>query len=755
MSRIGGVLARIKKSCEGLRVHIDDVVSEYDRTRTGKLSVVHLQRAFSKYGIRIGTQDLQDIELEFKHSDGVISLEPFVSAVDRSDSTYTLNPHPEVTKELNTIDQELAVEQRTIWDCLHEFGRITHGCMAAGDFVRALGSTPHSRAVADAFASKTTGLILIAEIENAIKVARKNVQREEKPPKPDQVVSAIEQIVRRNVDARSGFLAHDRLKRGRIIPETFAMLVSTFSGVQMVPSDIKVVTDYYTVDGLADYVTFCSDIEKALNVVKPAPRPVVSQYDVSKLMNTLRTTFIERRISVRSLFPANGTGKIAKYAFETIVRQARSILTAAEVTAISSAFAAGSNEVDYEKFINALEVRRIAATTSVVATREKIKAALAEQRVALKQVFVRFDRRGTGDLARNHLILALQQRGISLANNEVDDLLRAYPGTAPDRLDIKTFCDAVDPEPLVPDTTAATVPVPTTPRSLPRAVPAAHVLDLVVRIGGYAKSVGVDLLQEFYRIDRLRRGAVTEAQWRSVLTLICTRLTEPELATVFRQYVVDGAFDYNSFCRDTHEDQPSISTDPPELDDVLRMCKALITSKMTTVDVLFRRYDPTRTGLIAVASLPKAFTDLGLLLSAAQIEALQRAFGDQRGRDRFNYFAFDRRLRDVVVRRADHETTLFKGYIEEHYRGILASLLIELREKLRARPRGRRTFLAKTNQETITQADLLAALDEAGVVLLKEQIEALTVGYRLQGTDLIDCARFVRDIENAAIIGTG
>jgi hypothetical protein len=72
----------------------------------------------------------------------------------------------------------------------------------------------------------------------------------------------------------------------------------------------------------------------------------------------------------------------------------------------------------------------------------------------------------------------------------------------------------------------------------------------------------------------------------------------------------------------------------------------------------------------------------------------------------------------------------------------------DLRQKLRVRPRTWRRLSATARQGTISEADLIAALDEGGIVLKREQIESVIHCYGVPQTRDIDFARFSRDIEN-------
>jgi hypothetical protein len=296
MSRVAEVLTRIKKASEVCGLPISDLVCEYDRGRSGRISLSQLQRAFSALGLRLPPQDLQDLAIEYKSGDG-ISISALLSAVDQSKSSRPLNPHPEVADDLLAISHELSVHHQTLAD---RMPRRNLGSVCPDDFVRGLGPTPAVRRVAVAFS--TGGDISLAEVEFAMKSAQKSVKPPAAKPKPEQVLRAIEHIVRFNVDARAGFEASDRHRRGKLAVHVFAMILSTLSGIQMPPPDIEVVAQYYSEGGEADYLAMLQDIEAAQKKVKEAAAPEPREFDIAKLLETLRRVFVERRIVPREVF---------------------------------------------------------------------------------------------------------------------------------------------------------------------------------------------------------------------------------------------------------------------------------------------------------------------------------------------------------------------------------------------------------------------------------------------------------------------
>jgi Ca2+-binding EF-hand superfamily protein len=738
MSRIVDVLTRIKKACQVCGLPISDLLSEYDRGRTGQISLSQLQRAFSTLGLRLRPQDFQDLTIEYKSGDG-LSISSLVSAVDQSETSRPPNPHPELAADLLAISHELSLHHHTLAD---RMPRRNLGSVSSDDFVRGLGATPGVHRVAAAFS--TGGNISLGEVEFAVKSAQKSAKPPPAKPKPEQVLRAIDHIVRFNVDARAGFEASDRHRRGKLAPHVFTMILSTFSGIQMSPGDIQVVTQHYSEGGEADYAAMLRDIEAVQGEVRAAATSEPAAFDVAKLLETLRRVFVERRLTPRDVFH----GRMTKYAFEKLLRLTVPLLTAAEVSAVAANFATGS-EVDCDAFAATFDVLQ-KSESQLPTIIETIKATLAQKKLRVRPRLIRFDRMGTGEVFLTQFAVALQNSGVALGGPQLEELLRAFPGSARNTLNIAAFCDATEPESAANEPPQAQ-PEPSSPRQI--ASPSGNAWAVVSRVVKCARNRRVDLASEFRRADRLRHGRVNDTHFRAVMAgsgITSGGVTEAELRTLFSEYLTDGEFDYVSFCRDS--DQPEFATTPPsdDLDVALRKCKAMMGSKMVTADSLFQRYDRSGNGEVPIATLRKAFVDLGLLLAPSEIDALTAAFASG---DRFRYRDFDRHLSVVVVPREQYEPTLFREYTQEEAARILSGARTELREKLRVRPRSWRRLLEKLRQGKVSENDFLAVLDESGVVLLKEQIEALLNYYRVPGTRDIDILRFSQEIENSHLIG--
>jgi predicted metal-dependent hydrolase len=118
-----------------------------------------------------------------------------------------------------------------------------------------------------------------------------------------------------------------------------------------------------------------------------------------------------------------------------------------------------------------------------------------------------------------------------------------------------------------------------------------------------------------------------------------------------------------------------------------------------------------------------------------------------------NCTEFKRRLQALVLPREEHQPTLYRAWTEEEYQRVLSGVKTELREKLHVRPRAFRRVMAKVRQGVVTETEFLQAIEHAGVVLRKEQVDALIQCYRIPDTRNIDFIRFTQEIEKMDLLG--
>jgi Ca2+-binding EF-hand superfamily protein len=369
---------------------------------------------------------------------------------------------------------------------------------------------------------------------------------------------------------------------------------------------------------------------------------------------------------------------------------------------------------------------------------------------------LRLARDGSDQLARTQFLTAFQQSGITIDGGEITTLFRAFPGDTPENGRISTFCDAVDP---VIEAAAPAAESPESPRRSPRKetpTPSSPVLATVGRIARLAQGSPVSILEEFRHLDRFKHGSVTVADWNAVMTLF--KANQRDATAALRQYLIRGTgeVDYVAFCRDadkcqTNEDAAFVDPgDSPILRDVLRRCKALVLSKVTTLDDIFAPFDRFKTGGVPESAVGPAFKKLGLILSDEEVQAIAAACRDGFTSDIVKYRKLGERMQGLVIETERLQGTLNPGYAtEENFRELEATKS-EIRSKLHARRKTAQSVFAVYDK--LKPGEFFDLLEEAGVILLKPQKYAITVGYQNADTGNIDVKRFANDVEKVGFI---
>jgi hypothetical protein len=389
---------------------------------------------------------------------------------------------------------------------------------------------------------------------------------------PPYVRALIDYVVKRAVKIRSAFEALDRLRRAGVSIKIFATLISSFSGVRVLPADLDIITNFYSQNGIADYAAFLKDVQEASNAVQalvPSQKPT-TEIDLTTIRKTLCALFTERRIAPHS--------------------------SVEEVKALSNEFSAGSNEVNSDDF-DASFIRQRPDPEDISHVLSTIRNGLTEHKLQLRPELVKLVRNFGDDVSRTQLIVAFQNSSIVLGTPQILGVVQEFPGSASSTVSISALCDTVDPLLLA----STQISPPLSPVSSPRSPLFSPRRQGATHFGRSPANLGVDLEQEFRRLDRLRRRQVAEAQFAAVIGLLSPRISDKELRAVYAQYLVNGGFDYLSFCRDAAlRPLAPCPEEAEELFAVMRKCKALMSSKLVRIDFVLKSYHPTGSGCVPV-----------------------------------------------------------------------------------------------------------------------------------------------------------
>jgi hypothetical protein len=118
--------------------------------------------------------------------------------------------------------------------------------------------------------------------------------------------------------------------------------------------------------------------------------------------------------------------------------------TKREIEDICNIFAVGNN-VDYIKFINAVQPQQSTKKPRIDQILTPISEYLRQNRIALRSQIINFESDGSGEVVLSVIQAALNKVGIRLQQNELQAIKEEFGTKRPDFVKWELFCDAVDP----------------------------------------------------------------------------------------------------------------------------------------------------------------------------------------------------------------------------------------------------------------------------------------------------------------------
>ncbi|OHS96951.1 hypothetical protein TRFO_02097 [Tritrichomonas foetus] len=776
MSRISQTLLRIKKALSVCGASIADVLNEYDPASTGILSSLQLQRALSSCGIHFNKQEIQDIEIEFRYENG-ISIPALIAAVEMASPPKDSNLHPECYNDIVTVAKRLEIHHLTWRDALRPYDRLNEGYISVQDFYRAVGSSPETQKIARAYHNPEKSLINYRDILSTISIAQKSVRPPEQPVMPRFVRSLISMIIKRGIDIAQVFKSHDKVHCGKISTSSFFMILTTLGGVQMLPQEMQEVSQYYfDGNGMVNYFRFLKDIETTSNEMNKkyqqnnsnnnyTQEARAANVDVASVMRHILKCVNERRITVSSLFPVTRTGTISRYVFLKILNQANFELSVPEIEAVANHFDQGNNEVNYSKFVSYFAPKKQEKVyTDINQVIQYIASYLSHNRMNLSNILSRADRDGSGSGPVYQVLNAFQQAGINLGPNEINEIIRVFPGQYQNSIHLQALINAITPyvqykphqtESLNTDKKSST-PSSASSRA---SSPPKDIFELIAKLSYMIKRRDIQLSEEFRVLDRLRHSTIPVGQFLEFAHQLNSGCTENEMNSLVAYYTADnGEFDYITFVRDVttciQNKGTYISNDEnqsPVLLLVLKRVKALLIYRMIEIEDIFMPFDHTHNGTVPCNIVVSAFSNNKLILNNDETQELLNVFKDGLNRDKFNYKKLGQAVAPITIQKDQIDKTLFPGYHNDEAHRELYCARSEIREKLHVRRKNAYMVYANTPGATLRETEFFNRLADAGIVLMKQQKDALAKYYSSAGAG-IDWKKFCDDVESSNII---
>jgi Ca2+-binding EF-hand superfamily protein len=619
------------------------------------------------------------------------------------------------------------------------------------DFIRAIDIPVHAQTVADAYRDPGTDAVHYAAIEADLSRLQgaKTV--------PAAVTRAISDIAASGSDIRALCQGHDRGRAGSITPHQAQTVLASASALSA--GEIKDVVSFYGDGGAFRYAAFVEAIEESRRVEVPGGSVSFGGriVDTRPILANLQQEFEARRVDVPSLFEdAIVDGVVTNYAFLRVLSQAQSVIRADQINVLARRFDAGGGAIDLPAFLACFPREQpVREVRNVSPTLERIRERLASHRTALRPRLQRCVHGGNTELCGSLVRDILQKCGILFAQGEFEALQEEYEAGI-GLFDWQRLCDDVEDlgQTAPPAEEIEEQPSPRRSRALmtPRKMP------LLRKLSEACLKQGVFILADFQRMDKYKRGYVSETDFLRQLTILGNPLSRQEISRLFTSYqdASTGNFDYLSFCRDLESPATAsgVVVENPDLKQAVRHYKAFLKSRRVIHPrSIFERFDRAGTGHVPLANLQTAFVSAGIDFTKEELSALKSAFTDAAFPDRFWYRKLDAAAETEEVSPAEIRFLLNPSFAQEEQTRMRTGALTEIREKLLARRRTIGFVFAGLEEDTITVAELQQRLAKAGLIPSKPQIDVLAVFYG-KGDGLFDWKAFREDCEASAIVGT-
>lgn len=787
MSLVSSILLKIKKCLNVCGTNITDLLKEYCNTSSNVISSNQLSRALNDCGANLSPVEIQDLEIEFKYGDG-ISIPALISAIGILNQFKESNLHSECFEDLISLSSKLKLHNQTIVDCLKVYDRSNKGVVYANDFIRCFGNSIESQRIAKSFMNPETKLISLHDLNQSIGIAFNSAKIEQAKEVPQNVRSFISLVIKKRIDLRSLFQSYDKIRSGKIPTETFTVLITSVSGIHLIPQEIQeIIQYYYDSNGLVNYLRLCQDIDfvyQRMNNQQKQVQPQQNNIDVQTVMNRLKKTAIERRISISDIFPKTPTEKLSQYVFSRILSQNNLGLTNQEVLAITFHYTnpQSKQEVDYQRFLSFFVEKKVEKPfADIKIILEKISRMSTARHSDLKGTLLRFDRDGSNIMPAFQFLLALQYIGINLNPNEINEICRVFPGNYPNSISLQSFICAISPyiqkeESLMKLQSKNIIndesnKKPVQVKIKKEGPPPQVVLDIISKISYTVLRRKISLIDDFKNLDKARHNTIKKNSYFEYITSLNAGLSIPEIRVLFEYYIqkVDE-FDYISFNDDVNNciksrfgnsnssaasQTKNINSNEnisPELQSVLYRIRALEIKKMIDINDLFFTYDQMKNGTVPCKIVNSVFTNIGLLLKSNEFNELIKNYTDNLNKELFHYRKMANALSTIKLSKEKVDRILYPEYFEAEMERELCSVRPEIKEKLHVRRKNVYMVYANVNGSLISEEEFFNRLSNAGIILMKPQREALMKNYSNPGTGEVDYKQFCDDVENSSPI---
>ena len=738
---------------------IEDIINDFDHRRSGLLSSNQFDQMLSFFGLSLQPAEYKMIYDSFSVAGGFVNVRKFADAVKQSKQNDVFQ-RENCESYFSDLKRKLTEKQTNLRDLLKPYDKLNRGMINSHDFIRAIGSFPSSEAIVSIFSKN--GLINLYELlEEYDKVEGKIINEKEHPPIVDEV---IRQIVENNIDVYYLFQSNDRFNNGRIPPSAFEIVLSR-SGVKAEFKQLRIVSDFYKVNGLVNYIDFINDV-KASSCRNKGSNRIQPEFDIDSLINQIKSECQSRKIQLSRLFSTylNDSQYIPKFQFSSLLKQAGFRLTVPEIDFITKNFESTNGKIDISKFLNSTTVtltspRPKSANPDTVIN--KIKDFLKDRGIILYPRLVRFDMERSGEFNVSLIRQVLSQLGLLLTDSELEALQTKFPGRVTPNIYWTDFVDCVDPKQQVPDNSKNDKMEKISPSTPDINRIPSNVQSILLSIHQCSSNNNFSLLDDLRMLDKHRLGYIQASQFYSYMCNNFPKLNRADLSILLSHY---GKFEfrYLNFARDINKIIPknnsnisnsfnndNFSTNK-DLMMLIRKLKASCLNKLINPIDIFQPFDKTRIGSVPINRLEGCFDLIQYPISKEELKILIKEFGDQEHKERFIYGPLSRAINQYSLSNEDVRMIIDPEKRKEELYNKTQIILNSIRERLQERRLAISMFFQEVPKPLMEKAEFIRRLNTCEIVINPSDIDFLANIYKSE--NLVDWHKFCYDVDHSHLI---
>ena len=778
------ILSRIKDFGASHGVDFEGELLRYDYKKTGVISTVSFHRWIATLGVQLSNRNVQTLILAYQKGDGV-DVFRLVEDLKRS-ASFTATMHakpPQCPAELADLARELARRRQTLREVLAPYDHMNSGRVNTNNFYRALGASPVTRTIANAYAVRDE--IDYLKLGDDVKLTGRTVDlRHVDVPAPTPAFIELGSFIKsRKVDARLVFSQQDKLNTGGMQRGQFYATLSSF-GANLSPAALKEIADSFDEgNGTVNYFLFLQALDefvppppKATTKTFVIPEELVKARDPQEILEAARRTIVSRRIDVDAHFQClerEGAGEEVPLArFARVLIGMKIDLSNDDMEAIAGLFRGVNGTVRWREFVAAVKPQLRTQEINVEDVVERLKKYMLGSHITFQDSAARFDREASGNISGNQLMGAFKFIGFDYTMPELSALRARFPGSIPGSIDWKALSREVDvkkgfgqsQEDL--DLEKAEKEQGTAP---PEGVAA-----VIEKISKGAECREIRLFEEFRLSDKARKGTVSQETFLGLLNALPVKFTQAETRAVLMFYRVSGCSDVNyiNLCKDLNalavkrdEDQRQRTIEaqmkpsepvveiPPAVHEFIRKFKTFSEQMRITPVDMFVPYDIAHNGTLPGFRIQACFNNFNYPVTREDTDKLMSCFSDARKPEYFNYVAFLDALKREDITSQEVRAVLESAPISHEVEREALITCSQIREKLLARHRTIDLAFTGLQEPAIPYQEFQARLAKMDLVLRAGQTQSLIRKYRVNLSDLVDWKTFCADVNNSRTIG--